>query len=276
MARIRSLKIGFFRNEHLAEFSFGHRLLFEGLWLLADKAGRLEDRPKRIAADLFPFDRDVDVQAMLKDLAAGDDPFILRYEVGGKAYIQICNFAKHQRPNSREVESEIPPPLSFTRVRVQDQGEQEGEGKGREQGGREHDDALASPPAALVQAWNNGTTAPIPQCRELSQDRRKKALARLKDADIGEWATVIARIEASPFCRGENDRGWVATFDWLLQPDTRVKVLEGKYDPRKPRAPGYQPQPEPAYEDWTEECDRTCKTRCESRYKHGLMRGRAS
>jgi len=39
---------------------------------------------------------------------------------------------------------------------------------------------------------------------------------------------------------------------------------------------GYVPMPEPAYEDWTEECDRTCPTRCESRYKHGLMRERAS
>ncbi len=35
MARIRSIKIGFFRNEILASLPFQHRLLFEGLWLLA-------------------------------------------------------------------------------------------------------------------------------------------------------------------------------------------------------------------------------------------------
>jgi hypothetical protein len=38
-------------------------------------------------------------------------------------------------------------------------------------------------------------------------------------------------MDASPFCRGETgDRGWRASFDFLLKPDTATKVLEGKYD----------------------------------------------
>jgi len=89
-------------------------------------------------------------------------------------------------------------------------------------------------PQSLVEAWNSGTTAPIPKCKELTPKRRTHALARLRDAPIDTWRDVIARIEASAFCRGQNDRGWVATFDWLLQPETRVKVLEGKYDNRAP------------------------------------------
>src|SRR5262245_30051913 len=62
LARIRSIKPGFFRNEDLAAFPFQHRLLFAGLWLLADREGRLEDRPKRIHADLFPYDPALDVE----------------------------------------------------------------------------------------------------------------------------------------------------------------------------------------------------------------------
>lgn len=89
-------------------------------------------------------------------------------------------------------------------------------------------------PQSLVDAWNSGTTAPIPKCKELTPKRRAHAIARLRDATIDIWRDVIARIEASAFCRGQNDRGWVATFDWLLQPETRVKVLEGKYDNRVP------------------------------------------
>jgi len=46
MARTRSIKPAFFANEHLAELSAGTRLLFIGLWTIADKNGKLEDRPK--------------------------------------------------------------------------------------------------------------------------------------------------------------------------------------------------------------------------------------
>lgn len=108
MARIRSLKIGFFQNETLAELSFAHRLLFEGLWLIADREGRLEDRPKRIKGQIFPYDEGLNVDAMLTDLASGRDPFITRYEVNGERYIQVRGFATHQRPHHTEPASVYP------------------------------------------------------------------------------------------------------------------------------------------------------------------------
>lgn len=90
--------------------------------------------------------------------------------------------------------------------------------------------------AELVDAWNSGTSSPIPKCRGISPGRKKHIHARLKDAPLDEWVQVIARINASDFCRGQSERGWVATFDWLLQPETRLKVLEGKYDNRGSQA----------------------------------------
>ena len=41
MARARNIKPGFFRNADLAELTFEARLLFIGLWTLADSEGRL-------------------------------------------------------------------------------------------------------------------------------------------------------------------------------------------------------------------------------------------
>jgi hypothetical protein len=101
----------------------------------------------------------------------------------------------------------------------------------------------STPPdvAGLKALWNTGTSAPIPQCRELTDKRKRAAAARLKERPLEEWVPIIARINASKFCRGETDRGsWVATFDWLLKPDTAVMVLEGKYDTRE-RAPARVP-----------------------------------
>src|SRR5687768_4523414 len=69
VARIRTIKPEFFLHEGLAELSPLHRLLFIGLWTLADKRGVLEDRPRKIKAALFPWESACDVDAMLWDLA---------------------------------------------------------------------------------------------------------------------------------------------------------------------------------------------------------------
>lgn len=107
MARSRNIKPGFFKNEVLAELPFETRLLFIGLWTLADREGRLEDRPKRIKAELFAFDS-FDVDPMLNRLQS--DGFLVRYEAGGSRYLQIENFVKHQDPHYKEKASEIPAP----------------------------------------------------------------------------------------------------------------------------------------------------------------------
>lgn len=107
MARARNIKPGFFTNEDLVELDFATRLLFIGLWTEADREGRLEDRPKRLKMALFPADN-LDVDAALGELAVAG--FIRRYEVGGKRYIQVLNFGKHQNPHVKEAASIIPAP----------------------------------------------------------------------------------------------------------------------------------------------------------------------
>jgi len=107
MARSRNVKPGLFINDELAEKHPLTRWLFVGLWTIADREGRIEDRVKKIKASCLPFD-DHDVDAALNDLASGDDPFIVRYEVDGKKYIQVVNWHRHQSPHVREPESSIP------------------------------------------------------------------------------------------------------------------------------------------------------------------------
>ena len=105
MARSRNIKPGFFCNEDLVEFDFATRLLFIGLWTIADRDGRLEDRPKKIKINVFPAD-DVDVVSMMDKLAA--KKFITRYEINGEKYVQIVNWSKHQNPHHTEKDSTIP------------------------------------------------------------------------------------------------------------------------------------------------------------------------
>jgi hypothetical protein len=109
MARARNIKPGFFKNENLAECSPWARLCFAGLWTLADREGRLEDRPKRIKGELFSFDT-IDVDPLLAELEQWG--FIRRYTVNGNKFIEICSFSKHQNPHHKEVASVIPAPES--------------------------------------------------------------------------------------------------------------------------------------------------------------------
>lgn len=105
MARARNIKPGFFANENLAECSPWARLCFIGLWTLADREGRLEDRPKRIKGELFRFDN-VEIDPLLNELQRMG--FISRYERHGVKVVQVVEFVKHQRPHYSEADSLLP------------------------------------------------------------------------------------------------------------------------------------------------------------------------
>ena len=123
MSRIRTIKPQFFLNEKLAELPAMVRLLFIGLWTQADREGRLLDRPKRLKAEIFPYDNFNIEKGLHQLFEAG---FILRYKVNVNvsdrvlapeqpinelALIQIINFLKHQKIDKvNEKESFLPAP----------------------------------------------------------------------------------------------------------------------------------------------------------------------
>lgn len=104
--RARNIKPGFYRNEDLAECSFAARLLFPGLWMLADRMGRLEYRPKRWKGEIFPYDN-VDTVELFAELETHG--LVKSYESAGIKYVWIPKFSAHQIPHHREKESLIPP-----------------------------------------------------------------------------------------------------------------------------------------------------------------------
>jgi len=107
MARARSIKPSFYKNEHLAECEPLARLLFIGLWTLADRDGRLEHRPLRIKAELFPYEN-CDIASLLKQLA--DRGFVRAYESGDVKVLEVCKFREHQRCHPDEKGDGLPPP----------------------------------------------------------------------------------------------------------------------------------------------------------------------
>lgn len=92
------------------------RLLFIGLWTLADRSGRLEERLGTIRIQVFPFDNlepmGFSMLALIEELARprkhSPGAFITRYTVDGARYIQINGFTKHQKCHPNEPKSELP------------------------------------------------------------------------------------------------------------------------------------------------------------------------
>ena len=65
--------------------------------------------------------------------------------------------------------------------------------------------------------------------------RSKQLKSRI--SQYGEDAIIeaIDRIRRSKFLQGDNNRGWIITFDWFIKPSNFAKVYEGNYDNTAPR-----------------------------------------
>ena len=107
MARARNIKPAFFTNDELSELSPLARLLFIGLWTIADYKGCFEYKPKRLKVQLLPYD-DCDIEQLVS--ALDKSRFISIYSVQGQTYGKVLNFNKHQNPHKNEKEkgSDIP------------------------------------------------------------------------------------------------------------------------------------------------------------------------
>lgn len=104
--RARNLKPSLYDNEVLGTADPLLTILFTGLWCAADRLGRLEDRPLRIRAQIFPYRDSVDIESQLVWLH--DNGFIKRYIAKGLKLIQVLTFSDHQRPHTNEVASVLP------------------------------------------------------------------------------------------------------------------------------------------------------------------------
>jgi len=100
MARSRNIKPGFFKDAKVVSCSYAARLLFQGLWCIADYKGRFKYEPLEVKMEIFPAD-DVDINKMMDELA--EKKLIEFYtEHSGTTLVQVRGFEKHQNPHINE------------------------------------------------------------------------------------------------------------------------------------------------------------------------------
>lgn len=85
-----------------------------------------------------------------------------------------------------------------------------------------------------LKAWNAmATLRGLPKVQRLTPQRKRSFALRFEELGSAGWADLLNRIRQSRFLCGENDKGWVADFDWVLKPANCQKIMEGKYANRE-------------------------------------------
>ena len=103
-------------------------------------------------------------------------------------------------------------------------------GEGSVEGGRTNKFVLCEADASrIIHSWNN---LGISSVQSLSNNRLTLVTARIAEHGLDVFLEAIKSINESPFLLGQNEKGWVITFDWLIKPSNFAKVLEGNYKPR--------------------------------------------
>jgi hypothetical protein len=158
-------------------------------------------------------------------------------EING-GYI-ILNYLEYRDKEARDTQKRREYMKKYMREkRAKDTGDvkighvsQEGRRQKAEADKRREEDAPADaePVDEFIAYWNSNRN--LPKVQAITKGRREKFNSRWKEEPFKtQWKEVIDTVAGSSFLTGTNDRGWKATFDWILANDSNyMKVLEGKY-----------------------------------------------
>lgn len=70
----------------------------------------------------------------------------------------------------------------------------------------------------------------LPRVMSVTDKRKREIKKRLEEHGVKALSVCFFKASQSTFLAGENDRGWIASFDWIMDAKNFVKVLEGNYD----------------------------------------------
>jgi len=73
---------------------------------------------------------------------------------------------------------------------------------------------------------------------KISDSRKKHINGRFKDYGVDVIIDVLKKAGNSKFLNGDNNRRWKADFDWILNPNNFIKILEGKYEDKSETSNG--------------------------------------
>lgn len=195
MPRIRTIKPDFFISDTVSALPLRARLTWIGLWTHCDDYGRCRDNVRLVKAAVWPLD-DVSLRDVAEDLdTLVKANVVFRYTVADKSYLQVTNWAEHQKVDHKS-KSPIPPPEEsreslaspredVSRARVRN---------GKEGNGREGTRAPAreAPPEPPARCRDHLAYDVPPPCGACGSARRAH---KRWEAEYAAWLAAAPRCE---------------------------------------------------------------------------------
>jgi len=80
-----------------------------------------------------------------------------------------------------------------------------------------------------VKTMFNSIAVDLPKIKALSEARKKAINARVKEHGIEQVKEAFTIAQESDFLCGRGKDKWKASFDWIMNPNNFIKVIEGNY-----------------------------------------------
>lgn len=80
----------------------------------------------------------------------------------------------------------------------------------------------------IIDSWNSLGLQKLVAINP-NTNRYRLLNARIKEYGLDTVLQAIENIRYSSFLKGQNNKNWTITFDWLIKPNNFTKVLEGNY-----------------------------------------------
>jgi hypothetical protein len=217
-------------SEPVNSLDVNGEVFFTRLIMKVDDYGRFGANPKLLRSVLFPLKDGIRETDISRSLAACEKAgLIVLYSSKGKALLQIVNFKQRTR-----FESKYDPPPEKDRLETVERQSQDGIDEGVVEVEEVFEGEVVKAPDVDFQERWNALGEPIPKIAKWTPARASAFKARWEDKFFRDnWLQALEKVKNSSFCKGQNNRNWLADVDFFLSPTSFTKIVEGKYDNRK-------------------------------------------
>ncbi len=234
MARKRMIDPIIWQSEDFGKLSNLAKLVFIGLFSLADDEGRGRANPTYLKSTLFPYNeklRSTDIEVALSEISRNMS--ILFYSYNESNYYSLLSwntFQKIDKPSESKIPAFEKDNQDFRLLF------DEGSTKSRrtvapnkkEDNIKEKEEKRKE----VVDTYNDICTN-LSKIQKLTDKRKKSVDAFLKEFSIEQFKEICTITNSTDFLIGKNDRGWKADFDFLMRVDKATAILEKKYNTSK-------------------------------------------
>lgn len=233
----RALKESITTSPEIDKLSPEEERFFYRLLVVCDDHGCMDARPHVLRSRCFPLKIDDlkndDIQKWLDVLSSEGIDLVRVYERNGRKYLQVTNWKKHQQIRAHRRKYPAP---SWEDPEIVGVVNDEENGNGNESKVKPDKEKVNVPYDDIVDLYHLYCTS-LPSIRVVSDKRKKLMRARWnKYNHLDIYKELFKKAEASDFLSGRAVKGessWTCNFDWLLNENNMLKVLEGNYDNKK-------------------------------------------